>query len=328
MGFLQNGRWIGQTVGAASAGGEFERPPSVFRNWITADGSAGPTGEAGFRAEAGRYHLYVSLACPWAHRTLIFRRLKGLEAMIPVSVTHWHLGADGWSFEPGEGVVPDTINGKRLLREIYTLADPACSGKVTVPVLWDTRRRTIVSNESADIIRMFNSAFDALGARPGDYYPQALRGEIDGLNERIYATVNNGVYRAGFATSQAAYERAVGPLFETLDWLEARLAGRRYLCGERVTEADWRLFTTLLRFDAVYVGHFKCNLRRLVDYPALWGYARELYQWPGVRETVDFGHIKRHYYGSHRQINPSGIVPAGPLLDFGAPHGRSQAGRG
>ncbi|VCU68659.1 Glutathionyl-hydroquinone reductase YqjG [Pigmentiphaga humi] len=322
MGILQNGRWVEQEVGAASAGGEFVREHSVFCNWVTADGRPGPTGEGGFRAEAGRYRLYVSLACPWAHRTLIFRRLKGLEAMIPISVVHWHLGPDGWSFEPGEGVIPDAANGKRLLRDIYTLADPHCSGKVTVPVLWDTQRRTIVSNESADIIRMFNTAFDALGAREGDYCPAALREEIDRFNERIYATVNNGVYRAGFAGTQDAYERAVRPLFETLDWLEERLRSSRYLCGDRITEADWRLFTTLLRFDAVYVGHFKCNLRRLADYPALWGYARELYQWPGVRDTVDFGHIKRHYYGSHRHLNPSGIVPLGPVLDFEAPHGR------
>lgn len=322
MGFLQNGKWVAQAAGAASPGGEFVREASAFRNWVTPDGSAGPTGGAGFKAEAQRYHLYVSLACPWAHRSLIFRRLKGLEAYLPRSIVHWHLGAQGWSFEPGEGVVPDSVNGKRLLREIYTLADPACSGKVTVPVLWDKERGTIVSNESADIIRMFNSAFDKLGATPGDYYPADLRSLIDEINQRVYETLNNGVYRAGFAATQAAYEGAVRPLFDTLDWLEHRLSSMRYLCGERVTEADWRLLTTLLRFDPVYNGHFKCNLRRLVDYPNLWDYTRELYQWPGVRDTVNFKHIRHHYYGSHESINPTRIVPLGPLVDFELPHTR------
>ncbi|MFL1464032.1 glutathione S-transferase family protein [Roseococcus sp. DSY-14] len=326
MGLLIDGTWHDQWYDTRETGGRFVRKESQFRDWVTPDGAPGPTGAAGFPAEAGRYHLYVSLACPWAHRTLIFRALKGLEGMVGVSVVHWRMLEQGWTFEDGPGVVPDTVNGARVLHEVYTAAAPGYTGRVTVPVLWDKAARRIVNNESADIVRMFNGAFDGLGARPGDFFPEALRGEIEALNERIYATVNNGVYRAGFATTQAAYEEAVGPLFETLDWLEARLATRRYLCGERLTEADWRLFTTLLRFDAVYAGHFKCNIRRLVDYPRLWAWTRELYQVPGVAGTVDFGHIKRHYYESHRTINPSGVVPAGPALDFAAPHGRDRVG--
>jgi len=322
MGVLVDGVWQDRWYDTRATGGRFVRRDAEFRSWVTPDGAAGPTGEGGFRAEPGRYHLYVSLACPWAHRTIIFRKLKGLESAIGVSVVHWLLGEHGWTFDPAPGVVPDTVNGARYLHEVYTKARPKYSGRVTVPTLWDKVRGTIVNNESSEIIRMFNSAFDGAGAAAGDYYPAGLRGEIDAVNERVYATLNNGVYRCGFATSQAAYDEAVVPLFETLDWLEARLAARRYLCGDRLTEADWRLFTTLARFDAVYHGHFKCNLRRIVDYPNLWAYTRELYQWPGVAATVDFQHIKRHYYESHLQVNPSGIVPRGPLLDFGASHGR------
>ena len=322
MGLLIDGQWHDQWYDTAANQGRFERSRSRFRNWVTADGEPGPEGEGGFRAEPGRYRLYVSLACPWAHRTLILRRLKGLEAMIGVSVVHWLMADQGWTFADGPGVVPDPEFGVERLYQLYQKADPAYSGRVTVPVLWDRQRRTIVSNESADIIRMFNSAFDGVGAAAGDYYPAPLRAQIDAVNERVYDTVNNGVYKAGFATTQEAYEEAVRPLFATLDWLEARLADQRYLCGGRVTEADWRLFTTLLRFDPVYHGHFKCNLRRIVDYPNLGGYLRELYQWPGVAGTVDFDHIKGHYYGSHATINPTGIVPLGPVQDLSAAHGR------
>jgi putative glutathione S-transferase len=319
MGQLIDGQWRDARSDWQIADGRFVRPESKFRNWVTADGTPGPTGAGGFRAAPGRYHLYVSRACPWAHRTLILRSLKGLEDIVGLSVVHWHLGREGWTFEPAEGVVADSANGARLLREIYLKSDPRCTSRVTVPVLWDRERGVIASNESADIVRMFNSAFDGVGARAGDYYPVELRDEIDALNERIYRTLNNGVYRAGFASTQKAYEEAFVQVFETLDWLEARLSAQRYLAGNRLTEADWRLFTTLVRFDAVYYGHFKCNLRRVVDYPNLWAYARELYQWPGVAATVDFGHIKRHYYGSHEKLNPSGIVPLGPQLDFSAP---------
>ena len=309
MGLLVDGRWQDRWYDTSKTGGAFQRSESRFR---------GTLGDARFPAEAGRYRLYVSLACPWAHRTLIVRALKGLQDMVPVSVVHWHMAEHGWTFEPGPGVVPDP-DGARYLHEVYTRADPQVTTRVTVPVLWDTQRRTIVNNESSEIIRMFNTAFDHLGATPGDYYPEALRPEIDPLNARIYDTVNNGVYKAGFATTQAAYEAAVGPLFDTMDWLDRHLARRRYLCGDTLTEADWRLFTTLLRFDAVYVGHFKCNIRRLVDYPNLWGYARDLYQHRGVQPTVDFHHIKGHYYMSHPTINPHGIVPMGPVIDWDAP---------
>ena len=319
MGLLVEGRWQDQWYETKKSGGRFQRSESVFRNWVTADGAPGPSGEGGFKAEPGRYHLYVSLACPWAHRTLILRKLKGLEEMIGLSVVHWLMAENGWTFAEGEGVVPDPIGGARYLHEIYTRAEPRYSGRVTVPVLWDTHKGTIVSNESADIIRMFNTAFDAVGAVPGDYYPAALRGEIDALNERIYGTVNNGVYKAGFATTQEAYEEAVKPLFETLDWLEEQLVSRGYLAGEALTEADIRLFTTLIRFDPVYVGHFKCNIRRIADYPRLSAYLRRIYHREGVADTVNFDHIKRHYYESHRTINPTGIVPVGPdmkaLLD-------------
>ena len=316
MGLLVDGVWQDQWYETSNTGGRFVRKDSQYRNWVTADGSAGPTGKGGFKAEAGRYHLYVSLACPWAHRTLIFRKIKGLEAAISISVVHWLMRADGWTFADGEGVVPDTINGAKRLYEVYQKADATYSGRVTVPVLWDKATGAIVSNESSEIIRMFNSAFDDVGATAGDYYPQALRAEIDTLNARVYDTVNNGVYKAGFATSQTAYEEAIGPLFATLDWLDQQLAGRRYLMGDGLTEADWRLFTTLVRFDAVYVGHFKCNLRRIADYVHLSRYLRDLYRQPGIDATVNFNHIKGHYYQSHLTINPTGIVPAGPVMDL------------
>jgi putative glutathione S-transferase len=327
MGLLVEGTWRDEGYDTKRTAGRFERAASTLRNWVTADGGPGPTGQGGYKAERGRYHLYIARACPWAHRTMIFRALKGLEEHIDFSVVHWLMGENGWTFEEGPGVTPDRVNGSRFLYEVYLRHDPGYSGRVTVPVLWDRATSTIVSNESAEIIRMLNSAFDGVGARQGDYYPAELRGEIDALNERIYATVNNGVYRAGFATSQRPYEDAVVMLFESLDWLEGILSQSRYLCGDRITEADWRLFTTLLRFDTVYVGHFKCNLKRLVDYPALWSYTRELYQMPGVSGTVDIDHIKRHYYESHRTINPTGIVPRGPILDFEAPPSR-RAGEG
>jgi putative glutathione S-transferase len=326
MGVLVDGVWHDRWYDTDKTGGRFVRSESRVRNWITADGAAGPSGAGGFKAEPGRYHLYVSYACPWASRTLIFRALKRLEGMIGLSVTHWLMGEEGWTFDAGEGVIPDTVNGMRTVYQLYTLADAAYSGRATVPALWDKERRTIVNNESSEIIRMLNSAFDGVGAAPGDYYPAPLRAEIDAINARVYDTVNNGVYKAGFATTQAAYEAAVGPLFQSLDWLEARLAGQRFLIGNQPTEADWRLFTTLVRFDAAYFGHFKCNVRRIVDYPNLWAYARDLYQWPGVRETVNFNHIKRHYYMSHVRINPTRIVPVGPQMDFDAPHDRATLG--
>ncbi|MBW4024966.1 MAG: glutathione S-transferase family protein [Proteobacteria bacterium] len=321
MGYAENGVWNTGWYDTKAHGGRFLRSEAQFRNWVTADGAPGPSGEGGFAAEAGRYHLYVSLACPWAHRTLIFRALKGLEPLISVSVVNWLMRERGWTFDPAPGVVPDP-DGARTVFDIYRRAQPQYSGRVTVPVLWDRKRVIIVNNESAEIIRMLNSAFDGLEARPGDYYPPPLREEIDALNTRIYDTVNNGVYKAGFATTQAAYEEAVVPLFDSLDWLEARLATRNFLCGDRVTEADWRLFTTLVRFDAVYVTHFKCNLRRLTDYPNLWDYTRALYQAPGIAATVNFQHIKGHYFESHPTINPYGIVPIGPKLDFAAPSNR------
>ncbi|RYE91742.1 MAG: glutathione S-transferase family protein [Myxococcales bacterium] len=322
MGQLINGVWHDQWYDTSATQGRFQRQDAPLRSWVTADGSPGPTGRGGFKAEPGRYHLYIARACPWAHRAMIFRALKGLEGLISVSIVHPHMGEHGWTFEPDSDVIPDTINGARYLYEVYLRSEPGFTGRVTVPLLWDRQTGRIVSNESADIIRMFNSAFDAVGAAPGDYYPAEMRAEIDAVNERVYATVNNGVYRAGFATTQAAYEEAVGPLFDSLSWLETLVSQRHFVAGGRLTEADWRLFTTLLRFDAVYHGHFKCNVRRLVDYPALWSHTRELFQMPGVRETVNFDHIKRHYYGSHRTINPTGIVPVGPALDFEAPPGR------
>lgn len=322
MGALIDGVWRAGDVSTADETGRFVRVDAAFRNWITADGKAGPSGSAGFTAEPGRYHLYVSRACPWASRALIMRAWKGLGSLVGLSVTHWLMGEQGWTFEPGEGVVPDPLHDARYLHQLYTLAAPHYSGKVTVPLLWDNKQNTIVSNESSDILRMFNSAFDGVGAVDGDYYPPALREEIDTVNERVYGTLNNGVYKAGFARTQSAYEAAVVPVFETLDWLELRLQRMRFVAGAQLTEADIRLFTTLVRFDAVYYGHFKCNLRRLTDYPNLWAYARELYQWPGVANTVDFGHIKRHYYVSHPQINPTQIVPLGPVLNWREPSGR------
>lgn len=324
MGLLVNGQWQDRWYDTASTGGRFVRKDSVFRNWITPDGAAGPRGAGGFKAEAGRYHLYVSLACPWAHRALIFRALKGLHDMISVSAVHWLMLETGWTFADGPGVLPDTVNHASLLHQVYTAADASYTGRVTVPLLWDKERATIVNNESAEIIRMLNSAFDGIGARPGNFYPEEFRDEIDAINSRTYDTLNNGVYKSGFATTQAAYEEAVVPLFDTLDWFEEKLATTRFLTGDRVTEADIRLFTTLIRFDVVYYGHFKCNLRRIADYPNLSAYTRDIYQLPGVAETVDFGHIKRHYYESHPTVNPHGIVPLGPLLDFSASHDRAR----
>lgn len=324
MGLLQNGKWVDQWYDTKSTGGRYKRKASSFRNWVTADGSAGPTGKSGFKAESGRYHLYISLACPWAHRTLIYRKLKGLEGAISLSVVHWHMAENGWTFQEGPGVIADTINSAQFLHQVYTSANPNYSGRVTVPILWDKQQRTIVSNESSEIIRMMNSAFDDVGANPGDYYPENLRSQIDALNERIYPDVNNGVYKAGFATTQTAYEGAVIPLFAALDWIEELLSENRYLTGNQITEADWRLFTTLVRFDPVYVGHFKCNIRRLIDYPNISGYVRDLYQQPGIAETVNMPHIKNHYYGSHGSINPSGVVPFGPLVDYSTQQNRTK----
>jgi putative glutathione S-transferase len=321
MGQMIDGSWV-QDADVPTQLGAFVRPETSFRGWIEPGG--------GFPPQAGRYHLYVSLACPWAHRTLIMRRLKGLEPIIGLSVVHWLMGENGWTFADGEGVVPDPVMNARFLRELYAQADAHFTGRCSVPVLWDKAGGTIVSNESAEIIRMFNSAFDALGASGPDYYPPHLHAEIDAVNARVYATLNNGVYKAGFARTQAAYEAAVVPLFDTLDWLEERLSRAPFLCGEQITEADWRLFTTLVRFDPVYYVHFKCNIRRVSEYPALWRYARSLYQMPGVAETVDFGHIKRHYYMSHPWLNPTRIVPVGPLLDWSVtePRGSGPASSG
>jgi len=316
MGKLINGVWHDVWYDTTSTGGRFVRQDSAFRHRVTADGSSG------FPAAAGRYHLYVSYACPWAHRTLIFRALKGLEEHISISVVNPLMLESGWTFSPGDGVIPDPIGGADYLHQVYTRAKPDYTGRVTVPVLWDTETSTIVNNESAEIIRMFNREFDGVGATGPDFCPPELEDEIEAVNELVYANINNGVYRAGFATTQSAYEEAVGALFDALDEIESRLGRRRYLVGDRITEADWRLFTTLLRFDPVYVGHFKCNLRRIVDYPNLWAYTRELYQVPGVADTVQMDHIKRHYYGSHTTINPSGVVPVGPEIDYWEPHGR------
>ncbi|GAA4225485.1 putative glutathione S-transferase [Sagittula marina] len=323
MGELQNGEWHSGWYDTKSTGGEFQRTTTGFRNWITADGSAGPSGEGGFKAEAGRYHLYVSYACPWAHRALIFRALKGLRDLITVDVVHPDMLDDGWTLHATfSGATGDTLYGKEFLRDIYTKADPQASGKVTVPILWDKQRETIVSNESSEIIRMFNSAFDGITGNTDDYWPEAMRDAIEPINDRIYDTVNNGVYKSGFATSQRAYDAAVHPLFDSLDWIEGILAENRYLMGDRLTEADWRLFTTLIRFDMVYHGHFKCNRARIVDYPNLWAYTRELYQWPGVAETVFMDHIVRHYHYSHETVNPNRIIPIGPSLNLAEPHGR------
>ena len=324
MGLLVNGAW--QEDISRTKEGRFIRPAPVFRNFVTRDGSPGPSGQGGFAAEPGRYHLYVSLACPWAHRTLILRALKKLEPVISVSITEPLYGKTGWEFGTEAHGTLDGVNGKATLAEIYLTADPHYTGRVSVPVLWDKKRRTIVNNESSEIIRMLNSAFDAFTDMRADYYPLALRREIDAVNDLVYPNINNGVYRAGFATTQEAYEEAAFGIFKTLDQLEDRLSRQRYLVKGQITEADWRLFTTLVRFDTVYYSHFKCNLRRIADYPNLWNYTRDLYQMPGVAETVSIDHIKRHYYGSQRQVNPTGIVPIGPSIDFFAPHDRNRFG--
>jgi putative glutathione S-transferase len=318
MGLLVDGHWQDRWYDTDASGGRFVRKESSFRHKIT------PAGQ--FTAAPGRYHLYVSLACPWAHRTLILRSLKGLEDAISISVVDWLMREDGWTFAENPGTISDTVNGAKFLHEVYVKVDPHYTGRVTVPMLWDKQTNAIVNNESSEIIRIFNTAFDGIGARPDDYFPEHLHAEIEALNSRIYNTLNNGVYKAGFATTQQAYEEAIAPLFETLDWLEARLAGSRYLIGSDFTEADIRLFTTLIRFDAVYVGHFKCNLRRIADYPHLSAYTRDIYQHPGIAGTVNFQHIKNHYYQSHATINPTGIVPAGPIQDFTTPHGREGLG--
>jgi len=322
MGLLVEGQWRDQWYDTASSGGRFVRKDSTFREWVIGEEDLKGSGGSRFIAKPGRYHLYVSLACPWAHRTLIMRNLKALQSAISVSVVHWRMLENGWTFEEAPGVVPDPQFGAQYLRQIYTAADPKYTGRVTVPVLWDKLHGTIVNNESSEIIRMLNSAFDRAGAAPGDYYPSAHRAEIDALNTRINDTLNNGVYKAGFATTQAAYDEAIGPMFETLEWLEERLSGQRFLIGHRLTEADIRLFTTLVRFDLVYFGHFKCNLKRIVDYPNLWAYTRDLYQTHGFGGTVNRQHIQGHYYQSHLGINPTGIVPAGPAIDFATAHGR------
>ncbi len=324
MSLVINGELREDWLAEEQQDGEFVRQESQFRHWVTPDGAPGPSGEGGFAAESGRYHLYISLACPWAHRTLIFRKLKGLEEHIGLSVVHPHMGPKGWHFDDSfPGATKDAVHGADYMYEVYLQAKPDYTGIVTVPVLWDKQRETIVNNESSEIIRMFNSAFDALTDQAAlDFYPEALHAGINAVNAEVYENVNNGVYRCGFAGDQDAYERAFDCLFATLDTLEHWLGGRRYLAGEQLTEADWRLFTTLVRFDAVYYVHFKCNLRRIADYPNLYGYLRELYQYPGVRETVDFNHIKQHYYWSHPELNPTRLVPKGPLLELDAPHGR------
>lgn len=325
MGLLVDGKWHDVWYDTKASQGRFVRTESQFRNWVTPDGSAGPSGRAGFRAEPGRYHLYVAYACPWAHRTLIYRELKGLQSLIGVSAVNSYMGAEGWTFAAGPETIADDVNGVQRIYELYLIADAQYSGRATIPILWDKHERTIVSNESSEIIRMLNTAFDGVGANATDLYPAELRAEIDELNAFVYPNINNGVYRAGFATTQEAYDEAVGQVFAALDTLEERLATRRYLTGPRLTEADVRLFTTLIRFDPVYHGHFKCNVRRIVDYPNLWGYTRDIYQLPGVASTVHIDPIKRHYYGSHANINPSRIVPRGPALDYLTPHRRERA---
>jgi glutathionyl-hydroquinone reductase len=321
-GVFVDGVWRTVWYDSAATGGRFVPTEPVYRNWVTADGSPGPSGQGGFPAQRGRYHLYVSLACPYAHRTVIFRKLKKLEDVISMSVVEPVMGEQGWEFGSGPGTIPDVVNGAHRLGDIYLLADPRYTGRVSVPVLWDKQRRTIVNNESPEIIRMLNSAFAAFTDDRADYYPAALRGEIDRINALVYRNVNIGVYRAGFATRQEAYEESCRDVFATLDELERLLSLQPYLAGDRVTEADWRLFTSILRFDAVYHGHFKCNIRRIADYPDLSNYLRDLYQVDGVAETVDMRHIKQHYYRSMAAINPTGIVPLGPELDFAAPHDR------
>ena len=323
MGLLIDGEWRDKWYDTESTGGKFERSTSEFRNWVTADGSAGPSGKSGFQAQSGRYHLYVSYACPWAHRALIFRALKDLTDHISVSVVHPDMMEDGWTFATDfEGATGDTLFGSDFLRDIYIKADPNFTGRVTVPVLWDKAQNTIVSNESAEIIRMFNSAFNEITGNTDDYWPTDLREQIADINERVYETVNNGVYKAGFATSQDAYDDAVHPLFDSLAWLESILENNRFLAGNKLTEADWRLFTTLARFDLVYHTHFKCNHKRLTDYPNLWAYTRQLYQHADIAETVHFDHIVRHYHFSQTTVNPHQIIPINPTVDFTAPHGR------
>lgn len=323
MGQLVDGAWHDVWYDTKSTGGAFKRSTAAFRNWITADGSAGPSGEGGFAAASGRYHLYVSYACPWAHRALVFRALKGLEPHISISAVHPDMLSDGWTFETdAHGATGDDLYGLAFARDIYTKADAGISGRVTVPILWDKERETIVSNESSEIIRMFNLAFDGITGNTDDYWPEEMRDDIEEVNARIYSSVNNGVYKSGFATSQAAYDAAVVPLFETLDWLEERLGQGRYLMGDVLSEADWRLWTTLVRFDLVYHLHFKCNRKRIVDYPNLWAFTRDLYQVAGVAETVNMEHIVRHYHYSHDTINPNRIIPVNPVLDFMEPHGR------
>ena len=325
MGVLVDGEWQNTWYDTSASGGKFERSAAKFRNWVTEDGSAGISGEAGFPAQSGRYHLYVSYACPWAHRVLIFRALKGLQDHISVSVVHPDMLEDGWTFDTDfNGATGDTLAGGEYARDIYLKAAPKFSGRATVPILWDIQKNTIVSNESSEIIRMFNSAFDTVTGNEDDYWPLALRDQIEALNDRIYNTVNNGVYQAGFATSQDAYEGAVYPLFDSLDWIESNLSKNRYLTGPKLTEADWRLFTTLVRFDLVYHLHFKCNRKRIIDYPNIWAYTRELYQIPNIADTVHFDHIVRHYHYSHNMINPSRIIPINPILDFSAPHDRGR----
>jgi putative glutathione S-transferase len=329
MGLLVEGTWQDSWYDTAATGGAFKRGEAQFRNWVTADGSAGPTGAGGFKAESGRYHLYVSHACPWANRTTIFRSLKGLEDHIDVSVVHPDMLNDGWTFGTDfDGATGDRLFGLSFARDIYTKVQPDVTTRVTVPILWDKVRGTIVSNESSEIIRMFNSAFDGITGNDADYYPHDLRPQIDVVNARVYSDINNGVYKSGFATSQSAYETAVHAVFDALDWVEGLLAENRYLTGDRLTEADWRLFTTLVRFDPVYHLHFKCNRRRIVDYPNLWAYTREMYQMPGVAGTVHFDHIVRHYHYSHETINPHRIIPINPAIDWLQPHGREvlQAG--
>lgn len=316
MGLLVDGKWHDQWYDTEGNGGRFIRTEAQYRNWITPDGSPGPTGEGGFKAEPNRYHLYVSMACPWANRTLIMRKLKNLEDMISVSVVNPLMAENGWTFEPAVGVIPDPVINATYLHELYTHVDPNYSGRVTVPMLYDLKQNKIVNNESSEIMRMLNTAFYGVGAKEGDYYPKELQEEIDAVNELVYHNVNNGVYKAGFATNEGVYQEEVGRLFKTLDQLEARLENQRYLVGDQITEADWRLFTTLIRFDSVYYSHFKCNIRQIRDYKNLWRYTRELYNWPGIAETVNFKHIKEHYYRSHKNINPTGIVPVGPILDF------------
>ncbi len=324
MGVLIDGEWHDKWYDTESSGGRFERSETQWRNWVTADGTPGPTGDGGFGPDSGRYHLYVSHACPWAHRTLIFRALKGLAPHIGVSVVHPDMLSEGWEFRTDfPAATGDALYDARFLRDLYRRADPVASGRVTVPVLWDKTRETIVSNESAEIIRMFNSAFDGLTGNSDDYYPTALRPRIDEINARVYDTVNNGVYKAGFATSQDAYDEAVHALFDSMAWLDGILGKTRYLTGDRLTEADWRLFTTMVRFDLVYHTHFKCNRAWLREYPDLWGWTRELFQWPGVAETVHFDHIVRHYHYSHDTINPHRIIPINPVIDWTGPHGRS-----